>query len=55
MIACNHRPARFLKESPSLASITLPELTRPRPSPRVVAWLDANGPLLAVPTVALAE
>ena len=33
----------------------LSELTRPRPSPRVVAWLDADGPLLAVPTVVLAE
>ena len=33
----------------------LSELTRPRPSPRVVAWLDANEPLLAVPTIVLAE
>ena len=33
----------------------LSELTRSRPSPRVVAWLDANEPLLAVPTIVLAE
>ena len=33
----------------------LSELTRPRPSPRVVAWLEANEPLLAVPAIALAE
>lgn len=33
----------------------LSELTKPRPSPQVVAWLKANEPLLAVPTIALAE
>lgn len=33
----------------------LSELTRPRPSPRVVAWLDANEPLLGVPTIVVAE
>ena len=33
----------------------LSELTRPRPSPRVVAWLETNEPLLAVPAIALAE
>ncbi len=33
----------------------LSELTKPKPSPRVVAWLEANEPLLAVPAIALAE
>ena len=33
----------------------LSELTRPRPSPHVVAWLPTNEPLLAVPSIALAE
>ena len=33
----------------------LSELTKPRPSARVLAWLEVNEPLLAVPAVALAE
>lgn len=33
----------------------LSELTKARPSPRVVAWLEANEPLLAVPAITLAE
>ncbi len=33
----------------------LSELTKPRPSPQVVAWLEANEPLLAVPAITLAE
>ena len=33
----------------------LSELIRPGPSPRVVAWLAANEPLLALPAIALAE
>ena len=33
----------------------LSELTKVRPSPRVVAWLEANEPLLAVPAITLAE
>lgn len=33
----------------------LSELTKPRPSARVVAWLEVNEPLLAVPAIALAE
>ncbi len=33
----------------------LSELTKTRPSPRVVAWLEANEPLLAVPAISLAE
>ena len=33
----------------------LSELTKPEPEPRVIAWLAANEPLLALPTVALAE
>lgn len=33
----------------------LSELTRPRPAPQVVAWLEENEPLLALPTIALAE
>ena len=33
----------------------LSELTRPRPEPRVVKWLEENEPLLALPTVTLAE
>ena len=33
----------------------LSELTRPRPSPQVVAWLEENEPLLALPAIVLAE
>ena len=33
----------------------LSELTRPRPAPQVVAWLEENEPLLALPAIALAE
>ncbi len=31
------------------------ELTRTNPSTQVVKWLEANDPVLAVPTIALAE
>lgn len=31
------------------------ELAKPRPSPRVVLWFAENGPMLALPTPALAE
>ena len=33
----------------------LSELTRPKPEPRVVAWLEVNEPSLALPAIALAE
>ena len=33
----------------------LSELTRPLPEPDVVRWLEANDPLLALPSIALAE
>ena len=33
----------------------LSELTRPRPAPQVVAWLEENEPLLALPAITLAE
>ena len=33
----------------------LSELTRPRPEPKVVRWLEENDPLLALPSIALAE
>ena len=33
----------------------LSELTRPAPVSRVVKWLEANEPRLALPTIALAE
>lgn len=33
----------------------LSELTRSSPAAQVIAWLEANDPLLAVPTIALAE
>lgn len=33
----------------------LSELMRPRPSPRVVAWMRAHAPLLALPSVAIGE
>lgn len=33
----------------------LSELTRPRPAVQVVRWLETNEPLLALPTIALAE
>jgi len=33
----------------------LSELTRTSPEPRVVRWLEANDPLLALPSIALAE
>lgn len=33
----------------------LSELTRPMPEPRVIAWLEVNEPLLALPAIALAE
>ena len=33
----------------------LPELTRTRPAPQVVAWLEENEPRLALPAVTLAE
>lgn len=33
----------------------LSELTRPRPSSRVLEWLEENEPRLALPTIALAE
>ena len=33
----------------------LSELTRPRPAPQVVRWLESNEPRLALPTIALAE
>ena len=33
----------------------LSELTRPRPEPRVVQWLEDNEPSLALPSIALAE
>ena len=33
----------------------LSELTNTEPEPRVVAWLAANEPLLALPPIALAE
>lgn len=33
----------------------LSELTRSSPSAPVIAWLEANRPLIAVPTIALAE
>ncbi len=33
----------------------LSELTRPRPAPQVVRWLERNEPRLALPTITLAE
>ena len=33
----------------------LSELTKPTPEPRVIAWLEANEPALALPAIALAE
>lgn len=33
----------------------LSELTRSLPEPKVVMWLEANEPLLALPSIALAE
>ncbi len=33
----------------------LSELTKSNPSTQVVKWLEANDPVLAVPTIALAE
>lgn len=33
----------------------LSEMTRPLPEPKVVHWLEANEPLLALPAIALAE
>ena len=33
----------------------LSEVTKPRPEPRVIAWLERNEPSLALPTIALAE
>ena len=33
----------------------LSELTRPKPEPRVLVWLEVNEPALAVPAIALAE
>ena len=33
----------------------LSELTRPLPEPKVVRWLEENEPLLALPSIALAE
>ncbi len=33
----------------------LSELTRPRPSPEVIAWLEGNEPFLALPAIVLAE
>ena len=33
----------------------LSELTRARPAPQVVAWLEENEPLLALPAITLAE
>ena len=33
----------------------LSELTKPSPSPRVVAWLENNEPVLALSTITLAE
>ena len=33
----------------------LSELARPQPEPKVVDWLEANEPTLAVPSIALAE
>lgn len=33
----------------------LSELTRPYPSARVAAWLENNEPMLALPTITLAE
>ena len=33
----------------------LSEMTRPSPEPKVVRWLEANEPLLALPAIALAE
>ena len=33
----------------------LSELAKPKPSPRMIAWLKANEPLLALPAIALAE
>lgn len=38
-----------------LETNVLSELTRSSPSAQVIAWLGANDPLLAVPTIALAE
>ena len=33
----------------------LSELTRALPEPKVIGWLEANDPLLALPSIALAE
>ena len=33
----------------------LSELTKPQPNPRVVSWLAEQEPVLALPTIALAE
>ena len=33
----------------------LSELARPRPEPSVVRWLETNEPMLALPSIALAE
>ena len=33
----------------------LSEVTKPRPAPRVIAWLEVNEPALSVPAIALAE
>ena len=38
-----------------LATIVLSELTRARPAPQVVAWLEENEPRLALPAITLAE
>ena len=33
----------------------LSDMTRPLPEPKVVQWLETNEPLLALPTISLAE
>ena len=38
-----------------LDTSVLSELTRARPAPQVVAWLEENEPLLALPAITLAE
>ena len=38
-----------------LDTSVLSELTRARPAPQVVAWLEENEPRLALPAIALAE